>query len=338
MENLDSAIDKDVLARKLMGNTTADKYVDPIRVYDKNLEATEEYIECLPDLQNGPSSLIKGSEVYIAQVGMHNIRIPIKFEKRSGGDIELETSITGTVSLDALKKGINMSRIMRSLYEYRGEVINLSKVENILKTYKQNLDSYDARIQLAFSYPIIQKSLRSNMYGYQYYDVVLEGRLDRNDTFKKIMHFDFVYSSSCPCSYELSQHAYKYRGRAAIPHSQRSTARCSLQYEGQLWIEDVQEICLAALNTETQVMVKREDEQAFAELNGADPKFVEDAARLLYEQFDKDTRVKDFKMVISHQESLHSHDAIACICKGVLGGFRPEVERPIWNSLIHTAR
>jgi len=33
-----------------------------------------------------------------------------------------------------------------------------------------------------------------------------------------------------------------------------------------------------ALQTETQVMVKREDEQAFAELNGAYLKFVEDAA------------------------------------------------------------
>ena len=31
-------------------------------------------------------------------------------------------------------------------------------------------------------------------------------------------------------------------------------------------------------------MVKREDEQAFAELNGANPIFVEDAARLFCEQ------------------------------------------------------
>ena len=35
-----------------------------------------------------------------------------------------------------------------------------------------------------------------------------------------------------------------------------------------------------AVPTETQVMVKREDEQAFAELNAANPIFVEDAARL----------------------------------------------------------
>ena len=35
-------------------------------------------------------------------------------------------------------------------------------------------------------------------------------------------------------------------------------------------------------------MVRREDEQAFAEMNGAKVKFVEDAARLVYEQLEED--------------------------------------------------
>jgi GTP cyclohydrolase FolE2 len=37
-------------------------------------------------------------------------------------------------------------------------------------------------------------------------------------------------------------------------------------------------------------MVKREDEQAFAELNAANPIFVEDAARLFCEQLQADPR------------------------------------------------
>jgi len=89
----------------------------------------------------------------------------------------------------------------------------------------------------------------------------------------------------------------------------------------KIWIEDVHALCLRALRTETQVMVKREDEQAFAELNGAHLKFVEDAARLLYREFDADKRVKDFRIACSHLESLHSHDAVSVICKGVKGGF-----------------
>ena len=82
----------------------------------------------------------------------------------------------------------------------------------------------------------------------------------------------------------------------------------------------MKDLCLKGLQTETQVMVKREDEQAFAELNGAYSKFVEDAARLVYEQFDADLRVRDFVIACSHLESLHSHDAVSVINKGMPGG------------------
>ena len=140
---------------------------------------------------------------------------------------------------------------------------------------------------------------------------------------KKYIHFDFIYSSACPCSSELSEHARGKRDVYGIPHSQRSTARVSVEVaEGQhLSLERLQELCLKALQTETQVMVKREDEQAFAEMNGAFTKFVEDAARLLYEQLDDEPKIVDFQVACAHLESLHSHDAVAVISKGVPGGF-----------------
>ena len=98
---------------------------------------------------------------------------------------------------------------------------------------------------------------------------------------KRIVHLDFVYSSTCPCSLELSEHARMTRGQLATPHSQRSVARISVEVAGTecLWFEDLIDLARDAVPTETQVMVKREDEQAFAELNAANPIFVEDAAR-----------------------------------------------------------
>ena len=68
--------------------------------------------------------------------------------------------------------------------------------------------------------------------------------------------------------------------------------------------------------TETQVMVKREDEQAFAELNAANPIFVEDAARSFAAELQADARVGDFRVMASHQESLHSHDAVSLLTEG----------------------
>lgn len=91
-----------------------------------------------------------------------------------------------------------------------------------------------------------------------------------------------------------------------------------------LTIEDLQRHCASALKTETQVMVKREDEQAFAELNGTYIKFVEDAARLLHRELAADERILDFQVACSHLESLHSHDAVSVICKGVKDGLRAD--------------
>ena len=93
------------------------------REYDSNYIPSEDDIKSFPDLQNGPSSLIQGSPVSIHQVGIHNFRLPLKYKTRNGNSITLETKVTGSVSLDAHKKGINMSRIMRSFYEFKQDYV-----------------------------------------------------------------------------------------------------------------------------------------------------------------------------------------------------------------------
>tara|TARA_Y100001934_G_scaffold175179_1_gene207484 strand:- start:201 stop:1154 length:954 start_codon:yes stop_codon:yes gene_type:complete len=298
------------------------------RDYDENFVVTPEYHASLPDVQNSGSQGLEGANVPILQVGISGFRLPLCFIGPDGEDLTLETKITGTVSLDSDKKGINMSRIIRNFYEYRDETFTPEVIGEVLSTYKTRLDSKEARIKAAFAYPMEQESLRSGLRGVQYYDCAFEGISDRADRFRKIIHFDFVYSSACPCASELAEHARDQRDLLAIPHSQRSRARVSVEVhpEKELSLLELRDICLAALRTETQVMVRREDEQAFAELNGAYIKFVEDAARLLYEQLDDDARIIDFRVVCSHFESLHSHDAVAVLCRGVDGGFRAEFE------------
>src|SRR5699024_7913730 len=104
--------------------------------------------------------------------------------------------------------------------------------------------------------------------------------------------------------------------------SQRSIANIKVKLKNDLLIPDLIALCQEALMTETQVMVKRTDEQAFAEMNAAYQKFVEDAARLLYEVLDDEEFIEDFLVRCVHEESLHSHDAISRICKGIPGGLR----------------
>ncbi|TVP72619.1 MAG: GTP cyclohydrolase I FolE2 [Rhodobacteraceae bacterium] len=287
------------------------------RDYPTDFRADGAYKSGLPDLQNGPASLIVGAKAEIQHVGISNFRLPIRYRTRDNGDLTLETSVTGTVSLEAEKKGINMSRIMRSFYAHAEATFSADVIRAALDDYKTDLESFDARIMMRFSFPMKVQSLRSGLSGYQYYDIALE-LADQGGVRQMFMHLDYVYSSTCPCSLELSEHARATRGQLATPHSQRSVARVSVEVlEGQkLWFEDLIELCRAAVPTETQVMVKREDEQAFAELNAANPIFVEDAARSFCEQLDRDARIGDFRVVASHQESLHSHDAVSVLTRG----------------------
>ncbi len=323
------------VARLLPERATAN-YPDLSRHYPEDFNADDIYRASLPDLQNGPTSLIRGAQEQIQHVGISNFRLPIRFHTRDNGDLTLETSVTGTVSLDASKKGINMSRIMRSFYKHAERTFSFEVMAAALDDYLSDLDSPDARLQMRFSFPVKVQSLRSGLCGYQYYDFALE-LVDHDGVREKIIHLDYVYSSTCPCSLELSEHARQARGQLATPHSQRSVARISVQVEpdaGCLWFEDLIELCRQAVPTETQVMVKREDEQAFAELNAANPIFVEDAARLFCEALQGDARIGDFRVIASHQESLHSHDAVSVLTQGAL--FKATSMDPrLFASLIH---
>lgn len=295
--------------------------------YDAELRISDEERENLPDTQNADSSEIKGAPVLVQRVGASHFRVPLQIIRESGEAERMEVSVTGTVQLGEGIRGINMSRIMRSFYEHAEGPLSLESLEPILEQIRREVDSEEAQLRLEFSYPILLNSLRSNLQGYQYYDVAFEGLLNAKG-FQSRMHFDFVYSSACPGSSELAEHARQERGVYTIPHSQRSRARVSvaLKEPQAVSIEKLHALCLKALQTEVQVMVRREDEQAFAELNGAYPKFVEDAARLLFQVLEEEPDIQDFRVVCTHLESLHAHDAVAVVVKGVEGGFDADFE------------
>ena len=326
----------DPLVSRLVPGKEVSNYPALARAYPEEFEADEDYKASMPDLQNGPSSLIKGAKRAIQHVGISNFRLPIRFHTRDNGDLTLETSVIGTVSLEAEKKGINMSRIMRTFYKHAEETFSFEVIDAALDAYKADLESFDARIMMRMSFPMKVSSLRSGLEGYQYYDIALE-LIETDGVRKKIVHLDYVYSSTCPCSLELSEHARQFRGQLATPHSQRSVARVSVELDNTadvLWFEDLIDMCRAAVPTETQVMVKREDEQAFAELNAANPIFVEDAARLFAEALQADVRIADYRVIASHQESLHSHDAVSVLTEG--NTFAAESLDPrLFQSLFH---
>ena len=110
----------------------------------------------------------------------------------------------------------------------------------------------------------------------------------------------------------------------AVGHSQRSMARVVTQYspDQDFSVEELVAIIRKGLPTETQSMVKRLDEQAFAIMNGSNPMFVEHATRRLSRVLNSDKRILDWAASVEHWESLHSHNAVGVIRKGIPNGLR----------------
>ncbi len=312
------------------------KVKDLKRVYDESFIPSQEYLDSMPDLQNSDFH-----DDPIDFVGIDGFHLPLKVKQKDGSIQEVKATITGTVSLEAEKRGINMSRIIRSFYKSKDDIFSCDHLEKVLRDYKKDLDTFDAHILMNFSYYMWQDALRSTKEdgvkegGWQYYNVTFDVNLDHTGEFKKVMWVDFIYSSACPCSTELSQHAAYQRGVFGIPHSQRSVARIGMEYDGELWIEDVVDYCRKALTTEVLVFCKRQDEQAFAEKNGAQTKFVEDAIRYLKHELDRHDVIKDYKILCSHQEALHAHNAVAVTTKGIKGSiFNHHVSLGEWQSMM----
>ena len=190
------------------------------RDYQTDFALTADYQTSLPDLMAGDgltTTTTAGPDASVtplAQVGISGFRLPLRFAARDGGDpVTLETRVVGTVGLAAGTRAINMSRIIRTFYEFQDRTFTVDLLPEILARMCATVGCASARLRLEFSFPLLQPSLRSGVAGYQFYDAAFEAELPADGgPARRQVRLDFVYSSACPCSTELSEHA---RGGAA---------------------------------------------------------------------------------------------------------------------------
>tara|TARA_R110000868_G_scaffold9000_10_gene45653 strand:+ start:10189 stop:11121 length:933 start_codon:yes stop_codon:yes gene_type:complete len=278
----------------------------------------------LPDPQIDP--IIPGKRVPLDKVGIAPVDLPVRFLKKSGGEVHLQTEASLYCSLDNPNaKGLNLSRLYLIMHEKIKDAVSLDGMEGALKELAEKQGANNAYCKLRFKYPMMQKALRTKgLEGHIAYKTEIEGQY-RNGIFKWFLTIDYVYSSTCPCSFELAQDAMEKRNAAANAHSQRSILKVKIAFDRKtgddpIWIEDLVQLCRDHIPTEVQIVVKRRDEQAFAELNGANLLFSEDAVRIMYgalnEWYEDNRKITDFSVVASHEESLHPWQAIAVVSGG----------------------
>lgn len=301
----------------------------------------------LPDPQINP--IIPGAKVTIPKVGIGPVDLPVQFIRRDGTTQELQAKASLYGSVDNPEaKGLNLSRFYMQMHETVADHVSIEGLKSVLQVMQNQQNCRHAYCKLRFQYPWMQEALRTRataepgeevfktvkgknlshrkQEGHIFYNCELEGQIHDNE-YKFYLTVDYMYSSTCPCSFELSEDATERRGKAANAHSQRSQAKITVEFDpdNPVYVEDVVELAREYVPTEVQVVVKRRDEQAFAELNGSNLIFTEDACRLLYKGLDDwfdQGKIFDFSVATSHFESLHPWDAIAVIYKGIEGGLR----------------
>jgi GTP cyclohydrolase I len=284
----------------------------------------------LNDYQKLPNS----NGIEIPRVGIERFRLPLTFKTSDGEKRGHDAHASMFVFLEGHKTGVNMSRLCAILQDQADRsTVNEQFFQTMLTRYRTELRDYEnepliprAELELAFSYAYKQPSLKSDNWGWQYYDCKLKGEQGKDGQTHMSLTLGFEYSSTCPCSLSMSkQYENDFReGKTnggngiAAAHGQRSLATCEVNYKSDsgFHIEELIKLLRKALPTETQSLVKRQDEQAFAILNGENPMFVEHVSRRLSQAFSNDARILTWKAKIEHFESLHSHNAVSYIHGG----------------------
>ena len=312
------------------------------------LFSPETSLSLLPDVAEQSEARALGR---IDRVGMERIELPIAIRNGSGQRVTVPGEADVFVSLDREDaRGIHMSRLFLALQEILGkEELTPGSLAELLDTFvgSHATISQSSHVKVRWSHLLSRDSLASGLQGWKSYPVEISASLERG-ALRLELGTSVVYSSTCPCSAALSReiiaeafqrefgagaidasHAAAWlrseAGLPATPHSQRSFAELRLvldPHAASLPVVEVIDAVEEALGTPVQAAVKREDEQAFAALNGANLMFCEDAARIVKRTLDEDTRIADYHVKIRHEESLHPHDAVAVITKGLPGGLR----------------
>jgi GTP cyclohydrolase I len=308
---------------------------------------SESTSRAMPDIARDARPAAAGT---LDWVGMGDIDVPVTLTEADGTHTRSAARVSAFVNLHRPDvRGIHMSRLYRHVDRaLSAEPLTPCSLRRLLRDFlESHADLSDrAMLRIEIDHLVRRPALKSDNAGWKAYPLRIAAEL-RDGHFTAELGCKVVYSSTCPCSAALARQLIQERfaadfargkpldydrivawlgsehGICATPHSQRSVAevRVKLAPSFGFPVVDLIDGIEGALKTPVQTAVKREDEQAFALLNGENLMFCEDAARRIQAVLNDDERIADFWIRTTHEESLHPHDAVAVATKGVAGGY-----------------
>ena len=244
-------------------------------------------------------------ELPIDKVGVRGLRFPVQVRDKARSLQNTIATIGMYVDLPKEFKGTHMSRFIEVLHGH-GSVVHVENITDILYAMQEKLKAATAHLEMEFPFFLVKKapvSGRESVMDYTArFDAAAYGR-----------EIDFVLSvqaavtTLCPCSKAIARFG---------AHNQRGVVTVQIRSRRAIWIEDLISIIESSASSELYSLLKRQDEKAVTERAYENPVFVEDLVRNVALRLNAHPEVSWYKVEAENYESIHNHNAYACIEKG----------------------
>lgn len=268
-------------------------------------ELNEKTVDTIADVQGRPDS----RRLSIDQVGIKDIRHPVRISDRSGGEQHTVATFSMYVALPDHFKGAHMSRFVHVLNQQEQE-ISVRSFRHMLAEMTELLEADSGRIEMRFPYFINKRAPVSGVQSLVDYEVTLTGEI-RDSRSTMNLKVQVPVTSLCPCSKAISEYG---------AHNQRSHVTVSVQSNAFIWIEEIVDMVENEASSEIYGLLKRVDEKHVTERAYDNPKFVEDVVRDIAALLNGDERVTAYSVEAENFESIHNHSAYAQITRDKTDG------------------
>ncbi len=252
----------------------------------------------MEDIQSGPAQVALDIDV----VGVRQLTLPLFVKDRAAGRQQTVATVDIGVALPSSFKGTHMSRFVSALEQWNEE-LDYTSVTRLLADVRDRLEAKTAFVRFSFTYFINKSAPASAIRSHIGYACRLTGELLGGKT-SFLLDVEVPVMTVCPCSKAISDEG---------AHSQRTLVRISVRMTGFSWIEDFVAMAENSASSPVYTLLKREDEKFVTEHAFANPTFVEDVVRNVATQLIQHPHVSWFRVVVESLESIHGHNAFACI-------------------------
>ncbi|MBA4150456.1 MAG: GTP cyclohydrolase I FolE2 [Verrucomicrobia bacterium] len=244
-------------------------------------------------------------QLRIDKVGVRGLRFPIEIGDKERVTQNTVATIGMFVDLPHEFKGTHMSRFIEVLNAH-GNIVHVENITDILFAMQKKLHAATAHLEMEFPYFMTKRAPVTGGESLMDYTARFEAAASGKE-------IDFVLTvivpvtTLCPCSKAISQYG---------AHNQRGSVTVQIRSSKSIWIEDLIAIVESSASSELYSLLKRLDEKAVTERAYENPVFVEDLVRNVAEKLNAHPDVTWYKVEAENYESIHNHNAYACIEKG----------------------